>query len=101
MGRNNRDYKIKDKNLTENKKRGKFNKNLAFTLASMSALSASSMLLSYDKPANAMNNSQAIFKLSDYTKPSVSKLNVKKSSDNNAHKILKTNPENINSHKNK
>lgn len=97
MGRNSRDYKIKDKNLTKNKKRGKLNKSLAFTLASMGALSTDSMFLFSDKTPQTIENSQAVFELSYYTKPSVSKLNVNKPSDDNTHKDLKTNPENMNS----
>ncbi len=54
MGRNNKDYKMKDKNLTLNKKRGKLNKSIAFTLAGMAAIGAGAMTMDNGKEAQAM-----------------------------------------------
>lgn len=54
MGRNNKDYKMKDKNLTLNKKRGKLNKSIAFTLAGMAAIGAGAMAIDNGQKAQAM-----------------------------------------------
>lgn len=54
MGRNNRDYKIKDKNLTRNKKNAKLNKSIAFTLASMATIGAGTMIGGQLHEAEAM-----------------------------------------------
>lgn len=54
MGRNNRDYKIKDKNLTRNKKNAKLNKSIAFTLASMATIGAGTMIGGQSHEAEAM-----------------------------------------------
>lgn len=54
MGRNNRDYKIKDKNLTKNKKNAKLNKSIAFTLASMATIGAGTMIGGQSHEAEAM-----------------------------------------------
>lgn len=54
MGKNNRDYKIKDKNLTKNKKNAKLNKSIAFTLAGMAAIGAGATLGGQNQDAQAM-----------------------------------------------
>ena len=54
MGRNNKDYKMKDKDLTLNKKRGKLNKSIAFTLAGMAAIGAGAMTIDNGKEAQAI-----------------------------------------------
>lgn len=54
MGKNNRDYKIKDKNLTKNKKNAKLNKSIAFTLAGMAAIGAGATLSGQNQDAQAM-----------------------------------------------
>lgn len=54
MGRNNRDYKIKDKNLTKNKKNAKLNKSIALTLAGMAAIGAGAALGGQNQDAQAM-----------------------------------------------
>lgn len=54
MGRNNRDYKIKDKNLTKNKKNAKLNKSIAFTLAGMAAIGAGAAIGGQNQDAQAM-----------------------------------------------
>lgn len=54
MGRNNKDYKMKDKNLTLNKKKGKLNKSIAFTLAGMAAIGAGAMAVDNGQEAQAM-----------------------------------------------
>lgn len=54
MGRNNRDYKIKDKNLTKNKKNAKLNKSIAFTLAGMAAIGAGAAFGGQTQDAQAM-----------------------------------------------
>lgn len=54
MGRNNREYKIKDKNLTRNKKNAKLNKSIAFTLASMATIGAGAMIGGQSHEAEAM-----------------------------------------------
>ena len=54
MGRNNRDYKIKDKNLTKNKKNAKLNKSIALTLAGMAAIGAGAAIGGQNQDAQAM-----------------------------------------------
>ena len=54
MGRNNRDYKIKDKNLTKNKKNAKLNKSIALTLAGIAAIGAGAALGGQNQDAQAM-----------------------------------------------
>lgn len=54
MGRNNRDYKIKDKNLTKNKKNAKLNKSIALTLAGMAAIGAGATIGGQTQDAQAM-----------------------------------------------
>lgn len=54
MGSNNRYYKMKDKKLTKNKKNAKLNKSIAFALASIATVGASSILVSTGDDAKAM-----------------------------------------------
>ena len=54
MGRNNLDYKLKDKNLTKNKKNAKLNKSIALTLAGMAAIGAGAAIGGQNQDAQAM-----------------------------------------------
>lgn len=54
MGKNNRDYKIKDKNLTKNKKNAKLNKSIAFTLAGIATIGAGAIISEQPHEAKAM-----------------------------------------------
>lgn len=54
MGRNNCDYKIKDKNLTKNKKNAKLNKSIALTLAGMAAIGTGATLSGHNQDAQAI-----------------------------------------------
>ena len=58
MGRNNLDYKLKDKRLTKNKRNAKLNKSIAFALASVASISLGSSITEVPREVKAQSSTQ-------------------------------------------
>lgn len=58
MGRNNLDYKLKDKRLTKNKKSAKLNKSIAFALAGMASISLGASMTEIPKEVKAQTQTE-------------------------------------------
>lgn len=73
MGRNNLDYKLKDKKLTKNKKNAKLNKSIAFALAGVASISLGASVTQVPKEVKAEslsheNNSNSLKRFSNSKK---------------------------------